>query len=302
MSRVGLIWNQKSHRNQGVGRTPLPADILDIVPQAPAQLGAGLRRLASEGVDLLIVDGGDGTLREVITQLPEAFGGRMPRLAVVPNGKTNALALDIGAPLGTTLEQLLAASEAGRPTKRRQCLEIFRAGQAFPERRGFLFGLGAFVRATQLAQTHHGLGLFDNPAIVATMVGAAARTLFGGPRDPWRRGEPMSLSFADPDEQAWFLLLASTLKRLPLGVKPFGAPREGLKVLTVEAPPRRFIRALPLLLQGRDAPWLADAGYRRRDVEGFDVRVAGDFVLDGEAYPGGDVSVRRGPELEFVVP
>ena len=34
MSRVGLIWNQKSHRNQGVGRTPLPDDILDIVPEA----------------------------------------------------------------------------------------------------------------------------------------------------------------------------------------------------------------------------------------------------------------------------
>ena len=302
MSRVGLIWNQKSHRNQGVGRTPLPPDILDIVPQAPAQLGAGLRRLASEGVDLLIVDGGDGTLREVITQLPEAFGRRIPRLAVVPNGKTNALALDIGAPLGTTLEQLLASAEAGRPTKRRQCLEIFRPGQAFPERRGFLFGLGAFVRGTQLAQKNHGLGLFDSPAIVATMVGAAARTLLGGPRDPWRRGEPMSLSFVSEGEQAWFLLLASTLKRLPLSVKPFGEPREGLKVLTIEAPPRRFAQALPILLQGRDAPWLADAGYQRRDVAGFDVRLAGDFVLDGEIYPGGELSVRQGLELEFVVP
>lgn len=302
MSRVGLIWNQKSHRNQGVGRTPLPADILDIVPEAPAQLGAGLRRLAAEGVDLLVIDGGDGTVREVITRLPEAFSGRIPRLAVVPNGKTNALAIDIGAPLGTTLEQILASAEAGRPTKRRQCLEVLRPGQTAPERRGFLFGLGAFVRGTQLAQTHHGLGLFDNAAVVATMVGAGARTLFGGPKDPWRRGEVMDLSFDPEAQRAWFLLLASTMKRLPLGVKPFGEPREGLKVLTVEAPPRRFARALPILLRGGDAPWLEGAGYRRRDLTSFDVSVAGDFVLDGEIYPGGRLTVRQGQELEFVVP
>ena len=77
------------------------------MPEDPAQLFPALRRFAAEGVDLVVIDGGDGTVREVITRLPEAYGGPMPRLAVVPNGKTNALAIDIGTPLGTTLEQLL---------------------------------------------------------------------------------------------------------------------------------------------------------------------------------------------------
>lgn len=112
----------------------------------------------------------------------------------------------------------------------------------------------------------------------------------------------MDLSFDPGAERARFLLLASTLKRLPLGVKPFGAPREGLKVLTVEAPPRRFARALPILLRGGDAPWLAQAGYRRRDLTAFDVTGPGDFVLDGEIYPGGRLTVRQGRELEFVIP
>lgn len=112
----------------------------------------------------------------------------------------------------------------------------------------------------------------------------------------------MDLSFDPGAERARFLLLASTLKRLPLGVKPFGAPREGLKVLTVEAPPRRFARALPILLRGGDAPWLAQAGYHRRDLTAFDVTGPGDFVLDGEIYPGGRLTVRQGRELEFVIP
>jgi hypothetical protein len=302
--RAGVIWNQKSHRNQGGDVSPLPGVVVEVAPEEPGELFATLRRFAAEGVDLVVVDGGDGTIREVLTRLPEAYGeaqgGRLPRLAIVPNGKTNALALDIGSPLGTTLEQLLAAAEAGRPTKRRQCLEVVRPGQALPERRGFLFGLGAFVRATELAQKHHGLGLFDNAAIAVTMAGAAAGTLFGGPGNPWRRGEAASLSLA-PGER-WFLAMASTLKRFPLGLKPFGEPREGLKVIAVDAPPRGLHRAVPLILAGRDPPWLAASGYRRADVPAFDLSWSGDFVLDGEIYEGGELTVRQGPELEFVIP
>lgn len=302
MNRVGLIRNQKSHRNQGVGPRPLPESVLEVVPDDPAQLFPALRRFKAEGVDLVVINGGDGTVREVMTRLPEAYGGPLPRLAVVPNGKTNALALDIGTPLGTTLEQLLASASVGRPVKRRHCLEIVRAGQSMPERRGFLLGLGAFVRGTKLAQKNHGLGLFDNAAIGMTMIGAAAGTFLGGPSDPWRRGEAMSLSFAAGPEQAWFLVLASTLKRLPLGLKPFGPPREGLKVLAVAAPPRRFARALPILLRGDTAPWLAGAGYRQHDLPIFEITHPGNYVLDGEIYEGGAYAVRQGPELEFVIP
>lgn len=301
MIRAGVIWNQRSHRNRGGRRAPLPDDVLDIVPEEPNELFAGLRRFAAENVDMVIIDGGDGTVREVLTRLPEAYGGRVPRLAVLPNGKTNALALDIGIPLGTSLEQVLAAAEAGRPVKRRPCLEIVRPGQALPERRGFLFGTGAFVRATELAQKSHGMGIFDNAAIGMTLAGAAGRTLLGGRSDPWRRGEEAALSFSTHQDQ-WFLVLASTLKRLPLGLRPFGEPREGLKVLSVEAPPRRLVRALPTILSGRDAPWLAESGYRRDDLAAFGMVFPGDFVLDGEIYEGGDLSVRQGPELEFVIP
>lgn len=302
MTRVGVIWNRRSHRNQGVGRAPLPEDVLDIVTEEPALLFGGLRRFAAEGVELVVVDGGDGTVREVLTRLPEAYGGRIPKLAIVPSGKTNALAIDIGSPLGTTLEQLLAAVQAGKPLKRRHCLEIIRPGQATPERRGFLFGLGAFVRATELAQRNHGLGFFDGAAIAVTLGGAAAGTLLGGNSDPWRRGETANLSFGGPEPRDWFLVLASTLKRLPLGLKPFGEPREGLKILSVEARPRRLLRALPVILRGDSAPWLTGAGFERHDLDRFDLNLRGDFVLDGEIYEGGDLSVRRGPELEFVIP
>jgi len=301
--RAGLIWNQHSHRNRGSGRPPpLPEDVIDIVPEQPSHLMAGLKRLAGEGVELVVIDGGDGTIREVLTRLPEAYDGKLPKLAVLPNGKTNALALDIETPIGTTLEDILASVEARKPTKRRQCLEVLRAGETTPERRGFLFGMGAFVRATKLAQKNHGKGWFDNAAVGVTMLGGLARTVLGGAGDRWRRGEPARLSYMGPEATRRFLLMASTFKRLPMGFKPYGEPREGLKVLTVEAPPRRLLLALPRIIRGDDTPWLADNGYRRDDLTSFDISWEGDFVLDGEPYKGGDLTVRQGPSLEFVIP
>lgn len=302
MIRAGVIWNRRSHRNQRLGRAPLPDDVLDIVPEEETELFAGLRRFAAEGVNLVVVDGGDGTIREVLTRLPEAYGGQTPLLAIVPNGKTNALALDLGVPLGTTIDQLLDAARAGKRPKRRACLEVHRPGLTLPERRGFLFGLGAFVRATELAQANHRRGFFDSAAIGVTLAGAAVRTLFGGPDDPWRRGETVAASYDAGAPRPRFLILASTLKRLPLGLKPFGEPHEGLKVLTVEAPPRRLVSAAPTILAGADPPWLAQAGYRRDDLAEAALEFPGHFVLDGEVFEGGALSLRQGPELEFVIP
>lgn len=301
MIRAGLIWNQKSHRNRGSDGVPLTSDVLHVVPDHPSELAGALREFAEEGVDLVIIDGGDGTVREVLTRLAEAYSGRIPRLAVLPNGKTNALALDIETPLGSTLDQILASAEAGKPTKRRRCLEVVRAGQAAPERRGFIFGIGAYVRATELAQRNYGLGLIDNAAVAVALAGVVTRTLLGGSNDPWRRGEAANLSI-NPGERMWFLAVASALKRHPLGLKPFGEPREGMKLISVEAPPRKLVPALPRLMRGDDSAWLADHGYRREDLTAFDVSFAGDFVLDGEIYRGGDLTVRQGPELEFVIP
>lgn len=305
MIRAGLIWNRYSHRNRGAGEAPpcLPEDVLDIVPEEPSHLLAGLRRFAGEGVELVVIDGGDGTVREVLTRLPEAYDGRIPKLAVLPNGKTNALALDIETPIGTTLEEILAACGAGKPTKRRQCLEVVRAGQTVPERRGFLFGMGAYVRATKLAQKNHGKGFIDNAAVGVTMAGGLARTILGGAGDRWRRGEAARLSISPtPEERRWFLVMASTLKRFPMGFRPYGEPREGLKVLSVDAPPRRLLRALPRIIRGDDTEWLEASGYHRQDVDSFDLSFDGDFVLDGEPYKAGDLTIRQGPSLEFVIP
>jgi hypothetical protein len=301
---AGVIHNTRSRHNRGAEPAFPPAGVLMATPHSHDELDGALARFAAEGVDLLVVDGGDGTVRDVMTQAPTHFPGRTPTMAVLPSGKTNALAFDLGAPREWSLEALLASAERGRTSRRRQ-LEVFRAGAQEPLARGFIFGAGAFVRATELAQRTHRLGAFEGLAVGMTLGGAVLRTLFGGPRSGWRCGEPMQLGFeGEPlHEGQVFLLLASTLERLPLGVHPFG-PRvcDGLRSLTVEAPPRQLLRALPPILAGKEPPWLEAAGYHRRVVERVDFALEGGFVMDGETYPGGRYSLRVGAPVEFVVP
>jgi hypothetical protein len=302
--RTGVIFNPRSQRNR---QAPSRHDesipgVLGSAPYTRAALDDTLAAFAGERLELLVIDGGDGTVREVLTRAPTHFRDGLPPIAVLPSGKTNALAVDLGAPRNWSLEQAIDACEAGRFT-RRAPLEVTRVGASEPFVRGFLFGAGAYVRGVDLAQRAHYFGAFGSLAVAVTFAGAAVRTFFGGPHNVWRRGATMRIGppgHTQPEQV--FVLLASSLKRLPLGLKPFGPPSAEPRMLLVEAPPRELWRALPPLLEGAEPSWLEGAGYRRRSIDSFGLELDDRFILDGESFPGGEFVVAKGPELEFVKP
>ena len=284
----------------------MPADTPNLLYRGPRTfpaLAQALREFCDAGIELLVVDGGDGTVRDVLTCAQGIFEHDMPRLAVVPSGKTNALALDLGVPADWTIPDALAAAAHGT-VRTRASVEILRGDSSDPELCGFLFGAGAFVRATELAQRTHKAGAFNSFAVGISLFWGVAQTLFGGRANEWRTGEPvrLQLDHANPVDQTLYILFSSTLERLPLHLRPFGHERAGLKLLTVDAPPQNLARAVPALLRGSEAPWLEKSGYRRHDVGSFTVALDGGFILDGELYEGGTLTVRQGTPLEFVVP
>jgi diacylglycerol kinase (ATP) len=305
LTNVGVIRNPRSHANrlrtEAAGERP--SGVRLAAPLTPAALARDLRDFAAEGVDLIVIDGGDGTVREVLSALPAAYGEAQPALAVLASGKTNILALDLGARRGWSLEAVLR--RAREPSfKFRSPLEISWADGGIPPVRGFVFGLGAFVRATQMSQSVNRMGAYHGVSVALTIAGAAAGAFFGGEKDVWRRGVPVS---ARMDEETFrtgdrFLLMATTLKRLPFGLRPFGAPDEGMKVLDVEAPPRKLALALPTVLSGRKAAWLERNGYRRRKAERLSVSSQEPIIVDGEVFSGGEIIVRRGPAMRFLAP
>ncbi|MET0545010.1 MAG: diacylglycerol kinase family protein, partial [Caulobacterales bacterium] len=301
---TGLIINARSHQNKAGKTSSIPSHgVLSAAPENTDALDQSLAEFARNDVKLLVIDGGDGTVREVITRAPQHFAGRFLRYAILPAGKTNVLATDLGVPKRWTLDDALKAATMGGE-RQRTPIEILRPGSDAPELRGFLWGAAAFSRATQLAQDEHKKGLFGNLAIVTTAMGTFWQTLFGSNDNSWRAGENIAVQYDDQarQTQALYLLMATGLKQMPMGVRPFGLPRNGMKTLAVTAPPKNLALALPFILNGAEARWLERAGYMHRTPKMLQLNLSGDFILDGERYPGGDLTLRPGAALRFVVP
>ncbi len=299
--KVGVVRNLRSHAH--LGRAPADrADVLWAEPDSMDDLTRHLRNFAAAGVELLVVDGGDGTVRDVISRL-DVFAAP-PLIAVLPAGKTNVLALDLGAPSGWTVDAAIASARSGESWIKNRCPMEVAFDDGRPPMRGFVIGLGAYEQATSLSKTVNRLGAFQSLSVALTLVGAVIGTLLGATRGRWRSGVPVSLSVDGEAPRAGmrFLIMAATLKRLPLGIKLFGRPRYGLKYLDIDAPPRRLLRALPVLLAGRRSRRLRARGYRRGDAQELRFETDQPFVLDGEVYQtGGGMTVRLAPPLRFMV-
>jgi hypothetical protein len=184
--RTGIICNPKSHRNRSSVEATKPflsGTVMAVTPRTQAELAEVLTDFARHGIELLVIDGGDGTIRDVMTAAARVWTGAAPRVAIVPSGKTNALALDLGIPDDWTLDQALTAARGGN-VKIRHPIEVVRKDSG-TRLHGFLLGAGAFVDATALAQRTHRAGAFNGVAAASRCAGrssrpcSAARTVLG---------------------------------------------------------------------------------------------------------------------------
>ncbi len=309
---VGVIYNPRSHRNLGADfDCGLCPHVHIAQPRERGQLPLALAEFAERGIDLLVINGGDGTVRDVLTSGQAIFGDDWPAIAVLPKGKTNALTVDLGVPDDWTLQDAIDALDQGQRVYRRP-MTVAAATEPGKRVAGFILGAGAFTKATQAGQSAHKLGAFDSMVVVVTAIWAVLQSLFAGRGNAWRRGAKMRIGLGatdapmahsghgDPDMRQ--LLFASTLERLPAGIKPFGALKNGLKIVAMDQISRRTMALVPLALLGRVRGSLRERGIHQLAASQFTLAIEDQFILDGEAFPPGEYRIEQGPELAFVAP
>jgi hypothetical protein len=315
MIRVGIVSNPVSDGNGGRSTIAEFAayaagkgePVAFAVPPSVDTLSEVLTNFARRGVSVVGVDGGDGTLRDVLGALPAAYGEAWPAIAILPSGKTNLIARDVGSFGGGVagVRRLLhAARTPDRMTVReRPCLEAVWDDNVV---RGMFGGAGVLTSATRLATAgifRHGVK--QNLGVAVTMAQVlrqayAARSEFSG----------VDLAIADdetvmPPSSPHFLFLATTLNQLMLGFWPFpGERRSGIGALhwlALGAPPRRLLRTLWRAWRGS---LIADPanGLRCGNAASVTVRFGAPFVVDGEIFDPGDACVtwRTGRSVRFL--
>ncbi|WP_051144318.1 diacylglycerol/lipid kinase family protein [Nevskia ramosa] len=320
MMRIGLIRNPNSQRNRRIGDrlgevvVPRQVELLRIDAATADDVPAVVREYGARGVTHLIVDGGDGTLREAMTALPPAFGTRLPMLSLVAGGNANLATSDVGgAGHGPqALQRLLDALASGQRghVAERQPIELRWPDGSRPPVLGFFVGAAAFYKGWKLALgAVHDRGFMHGPAVAATMAGALWQTLAGGPHSDWQAGTMMGIAVdgAPEREGARFLFLATSLHSLFNGLWPFYDHGDSpLRWLDIDAPPPRFVRSLPGLLRGKPSHWMRHShAYRSGGAQSLALRLQAPLVVDGEAYtagPYGFVELHTGPRIAFYSP
>ena len=304
---VGVIRNPRSHGNRG--RDPESTSAAEVVTETTVkrrELVEALGRFAVAGVDYIAIDGGDGTVRDVLTAGDAIFGNEWPPLIVLPKGKTNALAADLGLPRHWTLDRAIERARAGSVTRRRTLMV---ADAADPDSRvhGFMLGAGVFTRAISLGQSAHRWGAFNALAVVVTTIWSLVQAFFAGPGNGWRQTTGIRLTddagnpLAGTEAQR-YVLLSSTLERFPMRLRPFGDVRRGLKLAVLDRPWRRSLARIPAVAVGRQLADPARLGYHWAAPESYLMQLDDRFILDGEAFPPGAYRISQGAELRFVVP
>lgn len=298
MARVALLSNPRSTGN----RSLLPQvrqfcashpDIFHYEVEDVGQIGDAMRTIAMVGPRVIAINGGDGTVQAALTELysGEYFGGKPPPVAVLPNGKTNLIALDLGAD-GDPLKALqrvldLAACDLGGHVIERQLISLS-DGSNRPVLGMFLGG--AYLADVMLYCRHkiYPLGLPNGVShLLAAVLALFAMVLgIGGGRLP-PKPSPLNVSLIRQGELKgrFSLLIVTTLEKLLLSVRTGDAKAAGTMKLLLVAP------KLGALMRMMNATWRGTLGkYPVSGVHfeaGDEIRIEGErsnLILDGEIF------------------
>lgn len=317
-----LIHNPTSRRNRhdgdifySAGREKLGE--LCISAHHEGMLVDKMRRLHDAGIDLVVLNGGDGTVSAALSAIEQVYpANHLPAIAVLPSGNTNLIAADVGFGLRgvAALERLF--SERPFRSSIRAPIRLTWPGQ--PERRavlGMFGGCTGYARAVRIAHSDTLLKYAShNLAVFLTITSSIASLVLRRTRQKWLEGNRLNWVLEEGEGQVTkgegqsFLFLATALEQLSNGIWPFwqgSSPQHGFHFLNVSAFPERLPSALVNLLRGHAPSWLrAHPDYMSGLVEkSMLLETESDFVLDGEVFPAatdGRVLLERGPAFRFL--
>jgi diacylglycerol kinase family enzyme len=301
MARVALLSNPRSTGNRAL----LPQvrsfcaahkDIFHYEVEQVDQIATALRTIALVEPRVLVINGGDGTVQAALTEIYNGrhFGDNPPPVAVLPNGKTNLIAHDLGAgadPL-ETLERVLAIARSDLAPHIVQRELITLSGGAANNKPvlGMFLG-GAYLADTMLYCRNklYPLGLPNSIAhVLALLVGLLGvvldrRASFLPPRATALRVSGMKSGELNG---RFAFLMVTTLQRLLFkGYMPGAGARTGaMQLLVIDRNIGALLGAFFAAIRGRLGRKRLSGVHLER---GDEIRIEGagsNVLLDGELF------------------
>lgn len=277
---AGLIGHIVNHAATGGDRRVEAAPgVILRAPESFSQLDDCLAEMRAAGVQTLLIDGGDGTVREVLSRAPDVWGDDDVRYAITPNGNTNLIARHAGGVSGDDIQRFFAAPGKAKRTVL-NVLKAERDGHA--PLRGFILGVGAYETATRFAQRE--IGARHGRQVLETVLWVLRSRELRAP-------SAMAIEYDDhgaTDEDRLLAAFSTFTDPLILRLNPFATTEAGaIRWLDVRADPPRLPLAALWLAMGRRRKWMRDH-YRSGASDAVRLELKSGFVMDGERFEVGD--------------
>lgn len=309
MAGIGIITNPHSKLNR---RNPRRQDLLAYVAGEHGQveitntledLSRAAREFRARGIEVLAINGGDGTISKTITAFIRAYeDSPLPKFTLLRGGTINMLASNLGISGSPEkiLFRLMEAHATGR-FKRVAHINTLKVEEDY----GFLFANGSC--STFLEE------FYTNKTGAVGSMFLLAKILFSRffDKEFYDRIIFEDLMTMQLDDQAPFshkscTLLCATVEQMPLGPRIFAGNAEGATafqcVSAIVAAKDAWYKMPPSILLRPTTSDTAKLNFAGSSLT-LSCEESNSYTLDGELfYPEkAEIQISLGPQLEFLV-
>jgi diacylglycerol kinase family enzyme len=315
--RIALLSNPKSTRNLAElsrirNYCADHPDIFHYEVERAEQIGHALNTIARVRPRMLVINGGDGTVQSALTEMHNGryFGDQPPPVSVLPSGKTNLIALDLGVrgdPI-VALERLveIAQGDLAPHIVAREVIALRKDGSERPVIGMFMGGAGLADTMLFCRNKIYPLGLPNGLSHALAGIALFMRALLklkAGFLPPPPQPTELVLRKRGRLSGRFVFLAVTTLEKLLLASQLGGEGRGRLKFVAIEERPASVVRAILAGIAG---------GYKGKDMRGIhfaevdEIEIEADsssVILDGEIFrteKGRPIRLKPAEPLSFV--
>lgn len=261
----------------------LPEDAVHFNTKSPDDLRPLFLRAADTDLKHLVIEGGDGTVRTVMSTLLNSYNKTqvLPAISILPRGTTNQIARTLGVKKPTDLSAIFK----GKYRSISMPLVKIKS-KGFDPRYGFLFSTGALPHVSRFAQDKiNAKGVGGGTAVIGAILRAITsdRATLMPPQTHYikgtlDRGTQPILNHNGPALGT----IMTTLPTLMMGLDPFwGEEKAPLRMTWAEAESKKLGRTVAGLWANRKQNRNA-AGYHSHNVDKLELSTKAPATLDGD--------------------
>lgn len=259
----------------------LPKGTVHHFTKSPDDLMPLFQEAAQKRLRHLVIEGGDGTVRTILTALLNSYPKtqELPAVSILPRGTTNQIARNLGVKKPVDFKAIFQDSYKAISTP---MVKI--KSKAFETRYGFLFSTGALPYVSRFAQDKiNAKGVGGGTAVVGAVLKAVTsdKSDLMPPAKHRLKGRSETHVILNHKGAALGTIM-TTLPTLMLGLDPFwGTEDAPLRLTWAEAQSAKLGRNVAGIWAGRKQNRSQD-GYHSHNIDRLTLRTKAPATLDGD--------------------